>query len=73
LSADDGLQLLIEETAHRGNEHIVETKAKRITAGGLKDTATLLECYQQPANETLLAVMSEERKVREVAVSAGNG
>jgi integrase len=34
-------------------------------AGGWQDTETLLKCYQQPDNETLLAVMSEERKLRE--------
>lgn len=37
-------------------------------AGGWKDTETLLTCYQQPDNETLLAVMSEQRKVRETAL-----
>jgi integrase len=37
-------------------------------AGGWKNTATLLTCYQQPTNDALLAVMSEERKVRDVAV-----
>ena len=42
-------------------------------AGGWKDTATLLECYQQPTNETLLAVMSEERKVRDVVSASRNG
>jgi integrase len=40
-------------------------------AGGWKDTATLLTCYQQPTNDALLAVMSEERKVRDVAVLTG--
>lgn len=39
-------------------------------AGGLQDTATLLTCYQRPINDALLAVMSEERKVRDVAVLA---
>jgi len=39
-------------------------------AGGWLDTETLLKCYQQPDNETLLAVMSEERKLREVASGA---
>ncbi len=39
-------------------------------AGGWQDTETLLQCYQQPDNETLLAVMSEERKLREVASGA---
>jgi hypothetical protein len=37
-------------------------------AGGWKNTATLLTCYQQPTNDALLAVMAEERKVRDVAV-----
>jgi integrase len=37
-------------------------------AGGWRDKATLLECYTQPTNDALLAVMSEERKVRDVAV-----
>jgi integrase len=39
-------------------------------AGGWANTATLLMCYQQPTNDALLAVMSEERKVRDVAVAA---
>jgi hypothetical protein len=39
-------------------------------AGGWANTATLLTCYQQPTNDALLAVMSEERKVRDVAVAA---
>ncbi len=34
-------------------------------AGGWKDTETLLTCYQQPDTDTLLAVMSEQRKVRD--------
>ena len=42
-------------------------------AGGWKDTATLLTCYARPDNETLLAVMSEERKLRDRAVGARNG
>lgn len=29
------------------------------------DVETLLTCYQQPDDETLLAVMSEPRKLRE--------
>ena len=37
-------------------------------AGGWQDTATLIACDQQPTNDALLAVMSEERKVRDVAV-----
>jgi integrase len=39
-------------------------------AGGWQNTATLLTCYQQPTNDGLLAVMSEETKVRDVAVNA---
>lgn len=39
-------------------------------AGGWQDTETLLKCYQQPDNETLLAVMSEERKLREVGADS---
>jgi integrase len=46
-------------------------------AGGWHNTVTLLTCYQQPTNDALLAVMSEERKVRDTAViggaKAGNG
>jgi integrase len=38
-------------------------------AGGWRDKATLLECYTQPTNDALLAVMSEERKVRDVAIA----
>ena len=37
-------------------------------AGGWSDTQTLLTCYQQPDQETLLAVISETRKVRERGV-----
>jgi integrase len=37
-------------------------------AGGWLDAETLLACYQQPTNDALLAVMSEERKVRDVAI-----
>ncbi|HWE43357.1 MAG TPA: hypothetical protein VG432_12670 [Gemmatimonadaceae bacterium] len=39
-------------------------------AGGWKDTETLLTCYQQPDTVTLLAVMSEERKVRDAALAS---
>jgi hypothetical protein len=39
-------------------------------AGGWKDTEMLLTCYQPPDNETLLAIMSERRKLRE-SVLAG--
>ncbi|MFI5246790.1 MAG: tyrosine-type recombinase/integrase, partial [Gemmatimonadales bacterium] len=34
-------------------------------AGGWRDTQTLLTCYQQPDAESMLAVMSEPRKIRE--------
>ncbi len=40
-------------------------------AGGWTGTATLSTCYQQPTNDVLLAVMTEERKVRDVAVLGG--
>lgn len=36
-------------------------------AGGWKDLDTLLRCYQQPDDESLLAVMIEGRKLRERA------
>jgi integrase len=36
-------------------------------AGGWKDVGTLIRCYQQPDDETLLRVMSEPRKVTERA------
>ena len=39
-------------------------------AGGWKDTETLLTCYQQPDTDTLLAVMSEPRKVRDAVVAS---
>jgi integrase len=39
-------------------------------AGGWQNTATLVTCYQQPTNDAMLAVMSEPRKVRDVAVVA---
>jgi integrase len=40
-------------------------------AGGWKDTETLLTCYQHPDADTLLAVMSEPRKMREAALASG--
>jgi integrase len=55
------------------------TERKRLSvtdvaeAGGWKGTATLLTCYARPDYETLLAVMSEERKLRDCAVGARNG
>lgn len=36
-------------------------------AGGWTDTETLLNCYQQADPTTMLAVMSEKTKVRELA------
>lgn len=39
-------------------------------AGGWKDVATLIRCYQQPDDATLLRVMSEPRKVTERAGNA---
>jgi hypothetical protein len=41
-------------------------------AGGWKDIATLLRCYQQPTNDAMLAVMSEPRKVHDRAVAERN-
>lgn len=38
-------------------------------AGGWKDVETLLTCYQEPDPDTLLAVMAEPRKVREIATA----
>jgi integrase len=43
------------------------------TAGGWKDVDTLLTCYMASDDEALLAVMSEERKVREPRAAAGSG
>jgi integrase len=37
-------------------------------AGGWKDTQTLVNCYQHADKETMLAVMSEPRKVSDRAV-----
>lgn len=39
-------------------------------AGGWKDTQTILTCYQHADRETMLAVMSETRKVRDRSVAA---
>ena len=38
-------------------------------AGGWKDLGTLLRCYTQADNDTILAVMSESKKVMEKALS----
>jgi len=38
-------------------------------AGGWKDVSTLIRCYQQADNDTMLAVMSEPRKIVDKAVS----
>ncbi|HEX2681088.1 MAG TPA: hypothetical protein VHQ03_07330, partial [Candidatus Dormibacteraeota bacterium] len=40
-------------------------------AGGWKDTETLLTCYQHPDVDTLLAVMSEPKKIRDAALASG--
>ena len=40
-------------------------------AGGWKDTETLLTCYQHPDADTLLAVMSEPKKMRDAALASG--
>jgi integrase len=39
-------------------------------AGGWSDATTLLRCYQQPDDATLLRVMCEPRKILETAVGA---
>jgi integrase len=39
-------------------------------AGGWMDTETLLTCYQQPDADTLLAVMSEPKKMRDAALAS---
>ena len=38
-------------------------------AGGLKDVGTLLTCYQQADRETMLAVMTEPRKVTDAVIT----
>jgi integrase len=40
-------------------------------AGGWRDTQTLLTCYQQPDAESMLAVMSEPKKVRDAVLRGG--
>ena len=42
-------------------------------AGGWKDVETMLRSYDQPDRETLLAVMSEPRKLSEKAVLTSRG
>jgi len=42
-------------------------------AGGWKDVGTLLTCYQQADRQTMLAVMSEPRKVTEASVTGTTG
>ncbi len=37
----------------------------------MEDTETLLTCYQQPDADTLLAVMSEPKKMRDAALASG--
>lgn len=44
-------------------------ESSRAAAGGWRDVTTLLRCYTQPDDDTILAVMSEARKVMEKAVS----
>lgn len=43
-----------------------------VAAAG-KDTETLLTCSQQPDADTMLAVMSEPRKVRDAALVTALG
>jgi len=40
-------------------------------AGGWNDIETLLTCYQQLDADTLLAVMSEPKKMRDAALASG--
>ena len=42
-------------------------------AGGWKDVGTLLTCYQQADRQTMLAVMSEPRKVTEASMTGTTG
>ena len=42
-------------------------------AGGWKDVGTLLTCYRQADRQTMLAVMSEPRKVTEASVTGTTG
>ena len=51
-----------------GKHHSLKDVA---AAGGWKDTETLLTCYQQPDADTLLAVMSEPKKMRDAALASG--
>jgi hypothetical protein len=41
-------------------------------AGGWQGIDTLLRCYMQPTRDVLLAVVTEPRKVRDVAVISGS-
>ena len=47
----------------RKNLPVVDVAA----AGGWSDVSTLLKCYQQADNETLLEVVSHSRKIRDQA------
>lgn len=42
-------------------------------AGGWKDVGTLLTCYQQSDRQSMLAVMSEPRKVTDGSVTGTGG
>ena len=61
---------LAEASARSGysQDHSLKDVA---AAGGWKDTETLLTCYQQPDADTLLAVMSEPKKMRDAALASG--
>ena len=55
---------LSTEVDDRAKHHSLKDVA---AAGGWKDTETLLTCYQHPDTDTLLAVISEARKVCDAA------
>jgi predicted metal-dependent phosphoesterase TrpH len=59
-------EMMIEKLQAAGYDISLKDVA---AAGGWHDTETLVQCYQQPDNDTLLAVMNEERKVREKVLS----
>ena len=69
-----GLRTRLSSNVRRTPQQKLQTaklfKIRLPAAGGWQDTEALLKCYQQPNNETLLAVMSEERKVLEVVSGA---
>ena len=49
--------------------YIAPARELRPAAGGWSDVTTLIRCYQQTDDDTLLRVMNEPRKVTERAKS----